>query len=70
MTRSGFKTFNWVQGQGGCNVLTAGIYSIFRGLKHSTQRRDWAQGEVLKPLLNKAAPIRHDTDGLGRENGD
>ena len=49
--RSGFKAFNWVQGQGGWNVLTAGIYIIFRGLKHSAQRGDWAQGEVLNPLL-------------------
>jgi hypothetical protein len=35
MLRSGFKTFNQVQGQGGAMDLTAGIYLTFRALKQS-----------------------------------
>ncbi len=48
---SGFKTFNEVQVQGGAKISTVGIYKIFRGLKFSLQHRNWASGEVLKPLL-------------------
>ena len=52
MIRSGFKTFNRVQSQGGASWLTAGIHIVFWGLDSSPQRRIWARGEVLKSLLN------------------
>jgi hypothetical protein len=38
--RSGFKTFNRAQGQGGLKRPTAGISGIFRGLDVSFQHRD------------------------------
>jgi len=50
-TWSDFKTFNQVQGQGGPRDSSAGIYLIFRVLNPSVQHRNWAWGEVLKPLL-------------------
>jgi hypothetical protein len=40
--RSGFKTFNQVQSQGGARDSTAGIYLIFRVLNPSVQHRNWA----------------------------
>jgi hypothetical protein len=42
LVRSGFKTFNQVQGQGGSIDSTAGIYLIFRVLNPSAQHRNWA----------------------------
>ena len=35
-TRANFKTFQFGQGRGGSEILTAGIYCIFRGLKFPT----------------------------------
>ena len=40
--RSGFKTFNQVQSQGGAGDSSAGIYLIFRVLNPSVQHRNWA----------------------------
>jgi len=40
--RSGFKTFNQVQSQGGPMDSNAGIYLIFRVLNPSVQHRNWA----------------------------
>jgi hypothetical protein len=51
--RSGFKTSNQVQSQGGPRDSNAGIYLIFRVLNNSVQHRNWALGEVLKPLLSR-----------------
>jgi hypothetical protein len=51
--RSGFKTSNPVQSQGGVRDSSAGIYLIFRVLNPSVQHRNWALGEILKPLLIK-----------------
>jgi hypothetical protein len=51
--RSGFKTSNQVQSQGGARDSSAGIYLIFRVLNPSVQHRNWALGEILKPLLIK-----------------
>ena len=38
-TRSGFKTFKQVSGQGGTDGPTAGIFGIFGGLDHRLQPR-------------------------------
>ena len=40
--RSGFKTFNQVQSQGGPRDSNAGIYIIFQVLNPSVQHRNWA----------------------------
>jgi hypothetical protein len=41
IVRSGFKTFNQVQDQGGARDSSAGIYLIFRVLNPSAQHRNW-----------------------------
>jgi hypothetical protein len=51
--RSGFKTFNRVQGQGELKQPTAGISGIFQGLdvsvQHSLSRRSFREDGRLRP---------------------
>jgi hypothetical protein len=53
MSKSGFKTFNRAQDQGGLKRPTAGISGIFRGLdvsvQHSLSRRSYREDGRLSP---------------------